>query len=209
MTSRTRLTSEERRSQLLDLGVRLFAKRSLSEISIDLLAEAAGISRGLLYHYFGGLAGFQEAVVRRAADDLIARTAPQPLEDPLQRLAVSMEAYIDFVDENYEGYLSLLTGAKSGNETLARIYDEVRSALIDRIFVADAGTLLPDSASARLLVRGWSAMAEELVLEWKRSGEVSRAELLRLVTESLPHLALGLTEPTALAAGAVTAGSET
>jgi AcrR family transcriptional regulator len=191
-TSRTRLSSEERRSQLLDLGVRLFAKRSLSEISIDLLAEAAGISRGLLYHYFGGLAGFQEAVVRRAADDLIARTAPPETGDPLERLAASMEAYVDFVDENYEGYLSLMTGAKSGNETLHRLYDEARSALIDRIFVSDAGTLLPDSPSARLLVRGWAALAEEMVLEWKRDGSISRAELLTLVTGALPDLASGL-----------------
>ena len=57
-------------------GVRLLATRSLDELSIDLLAEEAGISRGLLYHYFGNKHAFHEAVVRRAADDLIAQTAP-------------------------------------------------------------------------------------------------------------------------------------
>ena len=78
-TARTRLSKEERRSQLLDLGVRLLSTRSLDELSIDLLAEEAGISRGLLYHYFGNKHDFHEAVVRRAADDLIAQTAP-PVE---------------------------------------------------------------------------------------------------------------------------------
>ncbi|UDY23065.1 TetR/AcrR family transcriptional regulator [Nocardioides sp. Kera G14] len=191
---RTRLTSEERRSQLLDLGVRLFSRRSLPEISIDLLAETAGISRGLLYHYFGGLAGFQEAVVRRAADDLIARTAPPASGDAISRLLTSIDAYVSYVDEHYEGYLSLVAGARSGNETLRRIYDEGRSALTDRIFTSDTDNLLPDSPTARLLVRGWASMAEEMVLEWKASGggdggAVSRDELLRLITAALPALA--------------------
>jgi AcrR family transcriptional regulator len=186
---RTRLSPDERRAQLLDLGVRLFSTRSLSEVSIDRLAETAGISRGLLYHYFGGLAGFQEAVVRRAADDLVARTAPPDEGDVLERLLVSVRAYVEFVDESYEGYLSLVTGAKSGNEALRRIYDEARSALTDRIFTADTDHLLDDGPAARLLVRGWAALVEEMVLEWKRDGAVSREELLDLVTAALPALA--------------------
>jgi len=186
---RTRLSPDERRSQLLDLGVRLFATRSLSEISIDLLAETAGISRGLLYHYFGGLAGFQEAVVRRAASDLIARTAPPHEGDVLERLLVSVRAYVEYVDENYEGYLSLVTGAKSGNESLRAIYDEARAALTDRIFESDTDHLLDDTPAMRLVVRGWSALAEEMVLDWKAGGGVTRDELVGLIAGALPALA--------------------
>lgn len=186
---RTRLSSDERRAQLLDLGVRLFATRSLAEISIDLLAETAGISRGLLYHYFGGLAGFQEAVVRRAAADLIARTAPPDEGDAVERLLVSMRAYVDFVDENYEGYLSLVTGARSGNESLRAIYDEARAALTDRLFESDTDHLLEDTPVTRLVVRGWSALAEEMVLDWKARGGATRDELVALITGALPALA--------------------
>jgi AcrR family transcriptional regulator len=188
-TPRTRLSSDERRSQLLDLGVRLFASRSLAEISIDLLAETAGVSRGLLYHYFGSLAGFQEAVVRRAADDLIARTAPPAEGDTLERLLVSVRAYVEFVDESYEGYRSLVTGARSGNESLWAIYDDARRALTDRVFTADADHLLEDTPATRLLVRGWSALAEEMVLEWKAHGSVSRDQLVELIAGALPVLA--------------------
>src|SRR3712207_8344775 len=95
--TRTRLAPEQRRTQLLDLGVRLLATRSLDELSIDLLAEEAGISRGLLYHYFGNKHAFHEAVVRRAADDLIAQTAPPATGDPVERLQVSVAAYVDYV----------------------------------------------------------------------------------------------------------------
>src|SRR6478609_10915500 len=114
---RIRLSPEQRRSQLLDLGVRLLATRSLDELSIDLLAEEAGISRGLLYHYFGSKQDFHEAVVRRAANDLIEQTTPPEGGDPLVRLMTSVTAYVDYVIANHEGYISLVKAAAGGNES--------------------------------------------------------------------------------------------
>jgi AcrR family transcriptional regulator len=188
--ARTRLAPDARRSQLLDLGVRLLATRSLDELSIDVLAEEAGISRGLLYHYFGSKQAFHEAVVRRAADDLIAQTAPPVDGEPLERLLVSVTAYVDYVAANYEGYLSLVKGAAGGNETLREIYEEARSALTDRIFREDAqGEIIPDTPATRLLVRGWSAMAEEVVLAWRAAPTgVTREDLLAILAASLPAL---------------------
>jgi AcrR family transcriptional regulator len=119
--TRTRLSPAQRREQLLDLGVRLLADRSLDELSIDLLAEEAGISRGLLYHYFGNKSAFHEAVVRHAADDLVAQTAPPPGGEPLERLLASVAAYVDYVTANFEGYVSLVRGAAGGNEALRGI----------------------------------------------------------------------------------------
>ena len=55
---RARLSVDERRSQLLDLGRRLFNARPYDAISIDEIAAAAGISKGLLYHYFPEQATF-------------------------------------------------------------------------------------------------------------------------------------------------------
>lgn len=194
---RTRLSPDQRREQLLDLGVRLLATRSLDELSIDLLAEEAGISRGLLYHYFGNKAAFHEAVVRHAADDLIAQTAPPPGGEPLGRLLISVTAYVDYVLANFEGYVSLVRGAAGGNETLRGIYDDVRDVLDDRIFREDSqGELIADTPHHRLIVRGWSAMTEELVIRWRTDpGEVTREELLAIITGALPSLIEGLPAP--------------
>src|SRR5690349_18333700 len=133
-SGRVRMTPDDRRGQLLDLGVRLLSTRSVEELSIDVLAEEAGISRGLLYHYFGNKQDFHRAVVRKAADDLIAVTAPPRDGEPLERLAGSLAAYVDYVVTNYEGYSSLVRGAAGGNDELRRIYEEARGALTDRIF---------------------------------------------------------------------------
>jgi len=188
--SRTRLTPDQRRTQLLDLGVSLLATRSLDELTIDLLAEEAGISRGLLYHYFGTKHDFHEALVRRAIDDLVEQTAPPAGDDPLERLLASVAVYVDYVVANYEGYASIVKAAQGGNETLRRLYDGARAALTDRIFTADAqGEVVPDTPAARLMVRGWAALAEELVLAWARTpAGVSREELIRVITGALPVL---------------------
>ncbi|HYF71902.1 MAG TPA: TetR/AcrR family transcriptional regulator [Nocardioides sp.] len=186
-THRTRLTPEQRRSQLLDLGVHLLATRSLDELSIDLLAEEAGISRGLLYHYFGNKHAFHEAVVRRAADDLIEQTAPPAEGEPMVRLVTSLAAYVDYVVANHEGYLSLVKAAAGGNETLREIYEEARSALNSRVFREDAqGQIIPDTPATRLVVRGWSAMTEELVLSWIADpAGLTREQLLDVLATSL------------------------
>ena len=189
-TSRSRLSPDERRTQLLDLGVSLLATRSLDELTIDVLAEEAGISRGLLYHYFGNKHDFREAVVRRAVDDLVRQTAPPEGGEPLDRLLASIAAYVDYVVANYQGYVSIVKGAAGGNESMRELYEEARSALTDRIFTEDAqGDLIPDTPAARLMVRAWSAMAEELVLTWVADPSgVTREQLLESMTASLPAL---------------------
>jgi AcrR family transcriptional regulator len=193
MASRIRLSPEQRRVQLLDLGVRLFARRSLDELSVDVLAQEAGISRGLIYHYFGDKLGFREAVVRRAAEDLLAATAPPPAGEPLERLVVSMSAYLGWVERNHEGYLSLRRGAAS-DPVLREVYDEARFALTDRIFASDDSGLIPDTPVVRLIVKGWASYAEELVLSWVAApGEVTRDQLVDLLSGSLIALVAAAT----------------
>jgi AcrR family transcriptional regulator len=195
---RVRMSPDTRREQLLTLGVQLLSTRSLDDLSIEMLAEEAGISRGLLYHYFGNKQDFHRAVVRRAADDLIRVTAPVPEGEPLERLAKSLEAYVDYVEVNYAGYSSLVRGAAGGNEDLRQIYEEARAALTDRIFdvAGQDGILdafdLHDTPAVRLMVRGWSAMAEEVVLSWVREDQgVSKDDLLGMLAAALPGVLSG------------------
>jgi AcrR family transcriptional regulator len=190
-TPRVRMSPASRREQLLDLGVRLLASRSVDEISIELLAEQAGISRGLLYHYFGDKVAFREAVVRRAAADLVAQTEPPVEGDEIAKLLHSVAAYVEFVDANYEGYLSLVRGAAS-DPALRAVYDEAFGVLAERFF-AMGSAIVPDTPASRLLVRGWQAMTEELVLAWKAGGtRLTREELLDLLVASLPALLTAL-----------------
>lgn len=189
-TTRTRLSPEQRREQLLELGLRLFAGSSIEEISIDRLTEEAGISRGLLYHYFGSKQGFREAVVQRAADDLVAQTAPPAGDDPIAKLLASLTAYVDYVIANHQGYRSLVLAAAGGNEGVRAIYETARTRMIDRTFeTPGVESFLDDTPATRLVVRGWVAFVEDTVLTWCAHPDgVSRDELVQIVTDALPAL---------------------
>ncbi|WP_457208697.1 TetR/AcrR family transcriptional regulator [Nocardioides sp. P5_C9_2] len=189
-TPRVRLSPEQRRLQLLDLGTRLFATRAVEEISIDVLAEEAGVSRGLLYHYFGSKQDFREAVIRHAVEDLVEQAAPPSSGDPLERLAASVGVYVDYVLANLAGYRSLVRAAAGGSEDLRAIYEEARTALTDRIFREDSlGEHLSDDPATRLVVRGWSALVEETVLTWAQDPSVmGRDALVATLVGALPAL---------------------
>src|SRR3954453_10009068 len=105
--TRPRLAPPRRREQLLDLGVELLSVRRLEDLSIDALADVAGISRGLLYHYFSNKRDFHLAVLRRMADQVFQITAPVEDLPPLEQLAGSLSASVAFVTPNRGASASL------------------------------------------------------------------------------------------------------
>jgi AcrR family transcriptional regulator len=183
---RVRLSPDARREQLLDLGVALLTTRTLDELSIDLLADEAGISKGLLYHYFRNKQEFHRAVVRRATDQMLAVTSPDPALAPLDRLSAGLAAYIDYVESNFEPFMSLVRGAASGDRFLREIYEDARGALTGRISESVGELGLVDSPATRLLTSGWAAMVEETVITWVQHRQISKTELLRLLSAALP-----------------------
>lgn len=169
-TQRVRMSPATRREQLLALGVRMLSVRPLEELTIDLLAEKAGISRGLLYHYFGNKQEFHEAVVRSMVERLYEATAPVDAPGVLDRMVASLHHFIDFVRENHRAYQSFVTAAAS-NAVMLEMYEEAQRRLLDRIFesataeeLAEVG--IADSPAVRLMTYGWGAMTESVILSW-------------------------------------------
>jgi len=187
-TGRVRLTREARRAQLLELGVRMLAARRLDELSTDDLAAAAGISSGLLFHYFPTKHEFHVAVARTAARQLteaVLRGDPADLgEDPAATLRANLAAYVDHVERHHGAYVSLVRGAAGGDPDLSAVYTETRTAFTAWL-TANLETLLGRVTPAlALAIRGWQSFAEEVVLVWLEGSELSRDELLALLERS-------------------------
>src|SRR6267378_1109646 len=72
--SRRRLTPDDRRNELLALGAEVFGQRPYDEVRIDEIAERAGVSRALMYHYFPDKRAFFAAVVRAEGERLFEAT---------------------------------------------------------------------------------------------------------------------------------------
>ena len=174
-----RLSVEERRSQLLDAALSLFAHRVPEDVSLDDVAEAAGVSRPLVYRYFpGGKQQLYEAALRSAAEEL-QHCFDEPREGPLlSRLSRALDRYLAFVDLHDAGFSALLQGGSvvETSRTTA-IVDGVRRAAAEHILrhldATDPGLLL------RMTVRMWITAVEAASLIWLDEGKQPPVEELR------------------------------
>lgn len=196
---RVRLSPDQRRAQLIELGVKMLGERAIEDISISEIAAEAGISRGLLFHYFPTKQDFQLEVVRHANAELLMRVVPDPTLGLFDMLRDSVSRYIDYVSENRTSYLALLRGPASSSPDLVALVEQTRNAIVDLIL-----TQVPMTPEERdhprlvLAVRGWIAFTEESTLSWLRTETITRDELIDLLVESL--LALSMAVNPALAA---------
>ncbi|MGY5121776.1 TetR/AcrR family transcriptional regulator [Streptomyces sp. 900105755] len=170
---------EERRSQLLDAALTLFAHRAPEEVSLDDVAEAAGVSRPLVYRYFpGGKQQLYEAALRSAAEEL-EHCFDEPREGPLlPRLARALDRYLAFVDQHDAGFSALLQGGSvvETSRTTA-IVDGVRRAAAQHI-LSHLGVAAP-GPRLRMTVRMWITAVEAASLIWLDEDKQPPLEELR------------------------------
>ncbi|QIS15325.1 TetR/AcrR family transcriptional regulator [Nocardia arthritidis] len=189
---RVRLSPEERRLQLITLGVEMLGDRALEDISISEIAEQAGISRGLLFHYFPTKQDFQLAIVQHANGQLLERIAPDRSLPIPEMLRDSIARYVDYVGENRAPYTALLRGPASTSPELLGLVDQTRDTIIGIILTEAPVSASADQPRLKLAMRGWIAFVEETTLTWLRSEPIPRASLIDLLVESLLALALSL-----------------
>jgi AcrR family transcriptional regulator len=179
-----RLDVDERRAQLVALGERLFTSAAYSELSMARIAKEAGISKALLYHYFPSKQAYFEATLQAAAEDLVARTQPDPSLPPAQQLERSLDAYLAWIGEHAEAYAKLLITAGEVPEIRALVED-VRGATAERILAGVVGEGTPVPPGARTAVRGWLWFMDGACLDWIEHDDLTRDELRGLLVGTL------------------------
>jgi AcrR family transcriptional regulator len=179
-----RLLVDERRQQLLQLGLEAFCERPYDQVSIDDVARAAGISKGLLYHYFPTKKDFYVATVREGARRMLEIVVdPGPLMPPSERLARGLDAYLDYVDEHGTAYAALLRSGVGADPEAARVVDDTREEFLRRLIAGAALAVPPPLLRATL--RGWIGFVEAASLDWVERRDVPRGELRNLLLEVL------------------------
>ncbi|MFE3290364.1 TetR/AcrR family transcriptional regulator [Rhodococcus sp. NPDC059234] len=202
VVKRTRMSPEERRAQLIDLGARMLAERPLEQVSVEEIADQAGVSRGLLFHYFTSKRDFHLAIVRHVSAEMLERTAPDLSREPLDILHAAIESYVDYVSENRNSYVSLLRGTASGDPEMREEFERTRATMADRIVAQLPRIGIAADARVTLGVRGWIAFVEEATISWLRDPQITREELIDLIVTALPAVAMGAASAAALLGGA-------
>jgi AcrR family transcriptional regulator len=182
-----RMDLDERRAQLLALGRDLFGQRPYDDIAIEEIADEAGVSKGLLYHYFGSKRGFYVATLETAARDLLAATLEDPALPPPERAQRSLDTYLDFVSQNAPAFKALLRGGIGTDAEVSAVVDGVRNEFLRR-FVMNLGLEQHPRPVFDLAARSWIGLVEAASLEWIERGAIDRPTLKQFLLEALTQL---------------------
>ncbi|MEU9627320.1 TetR/AcrR family transcriptional regulator [Streptomyces luteogriseus] len=188
--TRRRLSTEERREQLLSVGARLFSESPYDDVWIEQVAEIAGVSRGLLYHYFPTKRDFFAAVVERESERMLRMTAAVPGIPVRDQLAAGLETFLEYVEAHAHGYRAFHRADAAGDQAVRRVYQRALAAQERQILAALAadpefGPAFEDRPEVRLAVRGWLAFTTAVCLEWLRGTESGREQVRELCTRAL------------------------
>jgi AcrR family transcriptional regulator len=130
---RTRLAREERRELLVDAATEVFNGRDPSDVTFEEIADAAGVSRALVYNYFGDRQGVLEAVARRSADQLEVQVRDALSTTPGRRSALHemVRVHVEYARADPAGYRYAwgTLGPPVVLEIREQILDEVARAL--------------------------------------------------------------------------------
>ncbi len=170
--------------------------------SMDEMAAGAGITKPVLYRYFGDRDGLITAVAEQFSDVLVARLelalAGAPQEGAHLLIRAAIEGYVSFIEEDPALYGFLTQQAPLGSPALVAVIDRV-GGLIARVMRDTLEARARDTRPARTWAHGVVGMVHLAGALWAREPDVPRAELVddlvALVADGLTGAAAALEQP--------------
>src|SRR3954447_2016949 len=170
----SRLQTDERRRQLLEAGARVFTDHSYDNASMADVAKAAGISKGLLYHYFPSKRDLFVATLEAAAAELRDLTEPDPSKPIPEQLTATLDAYLAWIEEHADSYAKLLESA-TGSDDVRSYMAQMRAGTVERMLQALVKGGNP--AAIRTALHGFLWFIDGACLDWLASKDPTREQL--------------------------------
>src|SRR5687768_9999703 len=183
----SRLTPGQRRDQILDAANVLFAERAYDAVSIEDIASSAGVTRGLVHHYFGGRKDVYIALLERIGaereDQLrppVGRTARARVEDTVSR-------WLDWTEANRTLYLAAMgRGEDVADPDVRRVVTGlVRRAVA--LLIGFHSDIAADSPRLRHALECWTGMNRAATRRWLR-GDATRETTQEVLASTLEHV---------------------
>lgn len=185
---RTRLSRELRMEQTLRAAHVLFAERGYGPVTMDEVAAAVGVTKPLLYNYFGNKERLYLACMEPAGDALVAAVvgAVERTSTPQEALRAGIHAFFSFVDQDRSSWRVLFDETLPTEGGVARRVGEYRTRIAE--LVAQALMAQP-GPSSRLQVEALSiallGAAEALVRWWLRSESLTASATAELLIQTV------------------------
>jgi AcrR family transcriptional regulator len=174
--ARKRLTPEQRRSQIIEAADRVFAGRDPAAVTFEDIAAEAGVSRALVYTYFGDKGGLLAAVYAYVLDKLDEdlRAALSADVPPRDRVRLTVARYLDFARSNVGVWHFLGHVASTQHPAL----QSARRARFEALAEVWGGT-----GEARIAIAGLIGLLEAATLNWIESPDIDGDHVAGLLEE--------------------------
>jgi len=181
-----RLSPADRRGQLIDVAEGLFKSRAYGDIGVIDVAKAAGITVGLVYHYFESKEALFMAAYELRAQELLRFCELDPTLPFTEQVERGVRGYLDFVEAHGIAFLNLFRSAAASEPEFLRVCEQTRERIVDNFVSAlGYGGDLEKPVALRLSLRGYLGYSESAVLQWLAKPTVTRETLQRLLLSAI------------------------
>lgn len=194
---RVRMTGQERRSQLLDVGRAVFAERGFEAASIEEVAQRAEITKPVVYEHFGGKEGLYAVIVDREVRSLLARiSAALDADHPRLMLEQAALGFLSYIAEESDGFRILVRDSPvpGTTGTLASLIGDIASQ-VEYVLAQEFGSRGYDADLAPLYSQALCGMIALVGQWWLDAGTPSKeevaAQLVNLAWNGLKDLEQG------------------
>src|SRR3954453_20008981 len=183
----SRLDPAQRRDQILDAASGLFVKRAYDEVSIEDIARAAGVTRGLVHHYFGGRNDVYIALLERLGAQRENELPPPTGRSARARVVDSVSRWLDWTEANRTIWLATVAhGEDIADPEVRRVVSDLvrRAVALLTTFHVD---IAKDSPRLRYALECWTGLNRTATRRWLR-GEATRETTQELLASTLEHV---------------------
>ncbi len=183
----SRLDPGQRRDQILDAASVLFARLPYDQVSVEDIAGAAGVTRGLVHHYFGGRKDVYIGLLERLGAQREEQLRPPVGRSARARVADSVTRWLDWTEANRTIWLAAIApGEDIADSDVRRVVADLvrRAVALLVVFHAD---LAEDSPRVRYALECWTALNRSATRRWLH-GEATRDATHELLTSTLEHI---------------------
>lgn len=163
-----RMSRAARRTQLLEAARRIFVAQGFHATAMDEIADAAGVSKPVLYQHFPSKLGLYQAILSESADRMVSlvREAIESSPDNDDRVHRAVAAYFAFVADEGQAFRLIFESDLRDEPEVAAVVDQATDACINAItevITTDTGA---DHGRARLLAAGLVGLSQVGARYW-------------------------------------------
>jgi AcrR family transcriptional regulator len=190
--TRSRLSRDERMEQTLGVAHELFAERGYADVTMEEIAAAVGVTKPLLYNYFGNKERLYIRCMERAGDSLTRTVgaAVAGTDSPGDALGSGVRAFFSFLDSDRAAWAVLFDETLPNSGEVADRVVAYRGQIVALVSDSLLAQLpQPRRRAAQVEIEALSAAllgaAEELARWWLRTQAISAGEAAELLISTV------------------------